>query len=142
MAKTHVDDTRGKREEMQISAMFDPSRALGGIEPLLQAGNKWFENWAAMSSELIEFGRARLDRNLEASKALVRSGSLDEAMDLQADFTRTTLREYFAEAGKLADLGTRVMMESLWAWQPAVRGEAARAERPSRGEAAERRDAA
>jgi hypothetical protein len=142
MAKTQVDDMRPKREEMQISAMFDPSRALGGIEPLLQAGNKWFENWAAVSSELLEFGRARLDRNLEASKAIVRSGSLDEAMDLQANFTRTTLREYFAEAGKLADLGTRAMLESFWAWQPAMRGETSRAERAPRGETAERRDAA
>jgi hypothetical protein len=137
MAKTHVEDMRGKRGEMQISAMFDPSRALGGIEPLLQAGNKWFENWAAMSSELIEFGRARLDRNLEASKAIVRSGSLDEAIELQADFTRATLREYFAEAGKLADLSTRAMLESFRAWQPAARGDLT-----ARGDTAERRDAA
>jgi hypothetical protein len=139
MAKTHAEDMRTKREEIAISALFDPSRALGGIEPLLQVGNKWFENWAAMSSELLEFGRARLDRNLEASKAIVRSGSFDEAMDLQADFTRATLREYFAEAGKLADLGTRAMMESFRAWQPAARAEA---DRVARGEPAERRDAA
>lgn len=136
MAKTPVEDMRTKREETQISAAFDPSRALGGIEPLLQAGNKWLENWAAVSSELLDFGRARLDRNLEASKAIVRSGSIDEAMDLQADFTRATLREYFAEAGKLADLGTQAMLEGFRAWQPAMRAEAAR------GETAERRDAA
>jgi hypothetical protein len=141
MAKTHVDDMRGRREEMRLSVLFDPSRALGGIEPLLQAGNKWVENWAAVSSELIDFGRTRLDRNIEAGKAIVRSSSLDEAMDVQADFTRATLREFFAEAGKLADLGTRAMLESLRVWQPAARGETARTEQTTRSEA-EQRDAA
>lgn len=142
MAKTQVEGMGAKRDEMQIAAMFDPSRALGNLEPLLQVGNKWFENWAAVSSELIEFGRARLDRNLEASKAIARSGSIDEAMDVQADFTRAALREYFTEAGKLADLGTRAMLDSFRAWQPALRGEAARVERAARSEATERHDTA
>jgi hypothetical protein len=144
MARTQMEDTRARRDETQISVAFDPSRALGGIEPLLQAGNKWVENWAAMSTELIEFGRTRLDRNIEASKAIVRSSSIDEAIDVQADFTRATLREFFAEASKLADLSTRAMLESFRAWQPAGRGEAARtepAERPPHGET-ERRNAA
>jgi Phasin protein len=141
MAKTHMDDMRAPRAETQISVLFDPSRAFGGMEPLLQVGNRWVENWAAMSSELIAFGRTRLDRNIEAGKAFARSSSLDEAMDVQADFTRAALREFFAEAGKIADLGTRAMLESLRAWQPASRGETAHAERPAHGET-EHRDAA
>ncbi|MGO8917764.1 MAG: phasin family protein [Stellaceae bacterium] len=133
MAKTQAEDVRVKRGNGQVTALFDPSQALSGLEPLLTAGNKLFESWAAMSSELLEFGRARLDRSLEAGKAIARSGSIDEAMDLQADYTRTTVRAYFDEAGKLADLGTRAMLDSLMAWQPAMRGEAA---------APQRRDAA
>jgi len=136
MAKAHNDDARARRDEIKMTALFDPSR---GIEPLLEAGNKWLENWAAVSSELLEFGRARLDRSIEASQALARSGSLDEAMDLQVTYTRTTMREYFAEASKLADLSTRAMLESFWAWQPALRGEAPMA---ARGEPTQRRDAA
>jgi len=121
MAKAQAEEMRVKRGEMQV--MFDPSQALGGLEPLFTAGNKWLENWVAMSSEVLEFSRNRLDRNLEVSKAIVRSSSLDQAMDLQADYTRSTLREYFAQASKLADLGTRAMMDSFMAWQPAMRGE-------------------
>lgn len=124
MAKPQAEEMRVKRGDMMM-ASFDPSQALSGLEPLFNAGNKWLENWVAMGSEILEFSRARLDRNLEVSKAIVRSSSIDEAMDLQADYTRSTLREYFAEASKLADLGTRAMLDSLWAWQPAARGEAA-----------------
>lgn len=122
MAKPQAEEVPVKRGEL-MAAAFDPSQALSGLEPLFTAGNKWLENWVAMGSEILEFSRARLDRNLEVSKAIVRSSSIDEAMDLQADYTRSMLRECFAEASKLADLGTRAMLDSLWAWQPAARGE-------------------
>jgi hypothetical protein len=121
MAKTQAAEMRVKRGDSQITATFDPSQALGGIEPIFQASNKLLETWMAVSSEILEFSRARLDRTLEMSKAIARSSSLDEAMELQVDHARTTLREYFNEAGKIADLGTRAMFDSISVWQPAVR---------------------
>ncbi len=124
MARPQVEEMRAKRGEMQMTAAFDPSQTLAGFEPLLNASNKWFENWVAMSSELLEFGRNRLDRNLEIGRQMARCSSIDETMDLQADYARSTVREYFAEAGKLADLGARAMFESLMSWQPGMRGEA------------------
>jgi hypothetical protein len=127
MAKAQAEDMRVKRSDVEVTASLDPSQALSGLEPLLHAGNKWFENWAAMGSELLEFSRARIDRNLEVSKAIARSSSIDEAMDLQADYARSIVRDYFAEASKLADLGTRCMLESLNIWQPTARGEHRRA---------------
>jgi hypothetical protein len=121
MAKTQAADMRVKRGEAQITAAFDPSQALTGIEPILLASNKLLETWMAMSSEILEFGRSRLDRNLEMGKAIARSSSIDEAMELQADHARTTVREYFSEAGKIADLGTRALLDSFTVWQPAMR---------------------
>jgi hypothetical protein len=117
MAKAKADETRAKRSEVS----FDPVQAINGIEPILQASNKWFENWAAVSSELLEFGRSRLDRNIEVGKAIARSNSFDEAIELQADYARSTVREYFSEAGKLADIGTRAVIDTVMVWQPAMR---------------------
>ncbi len=121
MAKTQAAEMRVKRGEAQITAAFDPSQALNGIEPIFQASNKWLETWMAVSSEILEFSRARLDRNLEIGKAIARSSSIDEAIELQADHARTTVREYFSEAGKIADLGTRALLDSFSVWQPAAR---------------------
>jgi hypothetical protein len=121
MAKTQAAEMRVKRGEAQITAAFDPSQALTGIEPIFQASNKLLETWMAVGSEILEFSRSRLDRNLEVSKAIARSSSIDEAMELQADHARTTVREYFSEAGKIADLGTRALLDSFSVWQPAVR---------------------
>ena len=125
MAKTQAEDMRVKRSDVQITAALDPREAINNLEPLFHASNKWLEHVMAMSSELIEFSRARLDRNLEASKALARSTSIDQAVDLQADFARSMVQDYLAEAGKLADFGSRAMLETLSAWQPMMRGETA-----------------
>jgi hypothetical protein len=124
MAKAQAEEMRVKRSDVQLTAPAEPSHA-PGIEPLLHAGSKLLEDWMAVSSEILEFSRARIDRNLEVGKALARSTSIDEAMDLHADYARSLLRDYFAEASKLADLGTRAMLDTLWVWQPASRGETA-----------------
>jgi hypothetical protein len=122
MAKAQAEEMRVKGQDVQMmAAAFDPSQALSGIEPLLNASNKLLENWVAMQSELLEFSRNRLDRNLEISKAIARCGSIDETMEVHADYTRSTVRDYFAEAGRLADIGTRAMLETLSMWQPILR---------------------
>jgi hypothetical protein len=121
MAKTQAAEMRVKRGETQITGAVDPSQALNGIEPILQASNKWLETWMAVGSEILEFSRSRLDRNLEMSKAIARSSSIDEAMVLQADHARSTVTEYFSEASKIADLGTRALLDSFTVWQPAMR---------------------
>lgn len=116
MAKS--EEIRPKRE-----SAIDPSHAASAIEPLLQAGNKWIEGWIAVGSEILEFSRLRLDRSIEVGKAMARTSTLDQAMDLQADYARAALREYVSEASKLADLGTRAVLDGFWSWQGATRVE-------------------
>ena len=120
MAKT-TTETPGARNGAQAASRLEQSAALMNVEPLLTASNKWLENMLALSNEMFEFGRSRLDRNIEMSKAIARSGSFDEAIELQADFTRTLVNDYVSEATKLADLSTRVVMESFSAWQSSTR---------------------
>ncbi len=137
MAKTQAAEMRVKRGETQVTAAFDPSQALTGIEPIFQAGNKLLETWMAVGSEILEFSRLRLDRNLEVGKAIARSSSIDEAIELQTDHARSTVREYFNEASKIADLGTRAMLDSFSVWQPAVREATRRATSTTTAAAAE-----
>lgn len=120
MAKTTIE-TQGTRNGAQTASRLEQSAALMGVEPMLNASNKWLESMLALSNEMFEFGRSRLDRNIEMSKAIARSGSFDEAIELQADFTRMLLNDYVSEATKLADLGTRALMDSLSAWQSSAR---------------------
>jgi hypothetical protein len=123
MVTTRNDEMQARRPETNVTAVFDPAAAMNGLEPLFQAGNRLLESWIAMGSEILEFSKAQFDRNLEVSKALAQAGSVDRAVDLQVDHARSTMREYASEASKLADLGTRAMLESLSSWQPAPRSE-------------------
>jgi hypothetical protein len=120
MART-TNEAQGGRNGHQTALRLEQNAALMNVEPLLHAGNKWLESMLALSTELFEFSRSRLDRGIEMSKAMARSGSFDEAIELQADFTRTLMNDYVSEAGKLADLGTRALMDSLSAWQTSAR---------------------
>lgn len=124
-------------EEMAEAAFATASsatRAIADFEPLLNASNKLFEAWLAVGNELLEFGRTRMDRNIEMGKAIVQSSSLNETLDLQQKFTRNAFQEYLNEANKIADLGTRGFMESFSTLQKPVRELAAQATRRAEGQ--------
>jgi hypothetical protein len=102
-----------------------PATPFGGatipnLEPFLQASNKILETWMVVSTQMLEFGKQQLDQSLEAGKAISKSASLNEAIDLQQKYTRTVVQDYLSEANKLADLGTRSFMDTLSAVQKAV----------------------
>jgi len=123
MAK--VEET-GKREV--VTAMQRASTQLPDLDPLLRASNRLFEGWMAVGTEILEFGKNRLDQNIEMGKAIAQTTSLKEAMDIQTKFTRSFLEDYLNEANKLADLGTRSLLDSFSSWQQAEKHKVERAE--------------
>lgn len=98
------------------------------IGPFLHASNCLLAGWVAVGNELLEFGKARLDRSLAISKALAESGSLDQAIELQSRYARTVMQDYVAEASKIVDLGTRSLLDSMSELQPAANQAARHAE--------------
>ncbi|HTZ78221.1 MAG TPA: phasin family protein [Stellaceae bacterium] len=100
---------------------LDPTQLTASFEPLFHAGNRMLETWRVVSEELMEFGKSRLTRNIEVGRKVARCGSLDEAIEAQADYARSTMQDYIAESSKIAELSTRALFESLSAWQPEKR---------------------
>jgi hypothetical protein len=99
---------------MEAAAGYDAARAaMPHLDPLFQAGNRLFESWMAVGNELLEFGKSRFDRNIEMSRAMAQTTSLNEAIDVQAKYTRSAMQDYLSEANKLADLGTRSFLDSF-----------------------------
>ena len=95
--------------------------ALTTLDPMLRASNRLLEGWMAVSSEMLEFGKARFDRSVEMSKAIAQSSSLNEAIDLQATYTRSIVQDYVSEAQKIADLGARSLLDSFTTLQQQAR---------------------
>jgi hypothetical protein len=120
MAK--LEEARNKRTgEIAAREAAFSGAPLPSFEPLIQAGNRLFEGWMAMSTEMLEFGKNRFDRGLEISKAMAQSTSLNEAIDLQATYTRSIVQDYVSEAQKIADLGTRSLLDSFSTLQQQTR---------------------
>jgi len=120
MAK--LDEARSKRAGESAAAFG--AAAITNLDPLLQASNRLLEGWVAMSSEILEFGRTRIDRGLEMSKAMAQSTSFNEALDLQATYTRSIVQDYVSEAHKIVDLGTRSLLDSFSTLQQQTRDKA------------------
>jgi len=122
MAKPTTQDARGQRPGLSFDTLpgLDPASFAANLEPFFKAGTKALDTWRVMSEELLEFGKARLTRNMEMSRQVTQSGSLDKAIEAQADFARTMMQDYIAESGKLAELGTRVMADTFSCWKTEV----------------------
>lgn len=119
MAKPTTQDSRGQRPGFPFDAIpgLDPTSFAANLEPFFQAGTKVFDTWRVVSEELMEFGKARLTRNMEMSRKVTQSPSLDKAFEAQADFARAMMQDYIAETGKLAELGSRAMADTFSCWK-------------------------
>ncbi len=119
MAKPTTTQDRGQRPGISFDAIpaLDPASFAANLEPFFQAGTKALDTWRVVSEELLEFGKSRLTRNIEMSRKVTESPSLDKAFEAQADFARTMMQDYIAETGKLAELGTRAMAETFSCWK-------------------------
>ena len=95
-------------------------QALPGMEPFMQVGSKLLDAWMAVGNEILEFSKTRLDQSIEVGKAMAKSGNLNEAMELQAKFTRSLVQDYVAEANKIADLSTRNLLDTFSQMQQAT----------------------
>ena len=122
-----------KSEEGKIRQSGEHARALSSaaipdLDPLFQASNRLIEGWMAVGSEMLEFGRTRIDRGLEMGRAMAQSKSLNEAIDVQTTFTSSIVQDYLSEANKLADLGARSLLDRFSTLRQPIREPTERAE--------------
>jgi len=119
MAKPTTQEHRGQRHGFMFETLpgMDPASFAANLEPFFQAGTKALDTWREVSEELLEFGKSRLSRNIEMSRKVTESPSLDKAIEAQADFARSMMQDYIAETGRLAELSTRAMAETFSCWK-------------------------
>jgi len=58
------------------------------------------------------------------SKAMAQSTSFNEAIDLQATYTRSIVNDFVSEAHKIVDLGARSLLDSFTTLQQQARDKA------------------
>ena len=70
---------------------------------------------AAFNEEIMAFANSRIEENMKAGQALMHCDHLGGAVQLQIDCACGATEQYLAEAGKLAEIATRVTGEC---WTP------------------------
>jgi hypothetical protein len=102
---------KGKAEAGLLGG-FEAS-ALPNLEPFFQVGNKLFEAWMNVGTEILEFSKTRIDQSLEVSRQIAQTSNINEALDLQTKFARNLVQDYISEANRIADLSTRGLIDSM-----------------------------
>src|SRR5579863_59986 len=117
MARDRSATTNASERKADTAFALDPAQIAGNLEPFFIAGSRFIENWRKASEELLEFGKARLGRNIETGRKVARSASLEEAIEHQSEFARSLMQDYIAETGKLAEIGSRAISDTFEVWR-------------------------
>src|SRR5205814_6174693 len=114
MAKPTTQD-RGQRPGFAFETLpgLDPASFAANLEPFFQAGTKALDTWRVVSEELLEFGKARLTRNMEMSRKVTQSPSLDKAFEAHAALARSLMEDHITDTRKLAETRKHTMTKTL-----------------------------
>lgn len=108
--------SRAASETSQVSASDQLNRIAEfnstAMEVFAQACRLYADGIATLNEELMGFVNARLDRDIELGRAFSECPNWSDAASLQQDWTQQATREYLAEAGRLAELASKVTQES------------------------------
>lgn len=130
-AKAGASRTNGSSEtlESMVSASSDAmkqsfERAVEGydqlaafnkatVEAFVQTANATAKGIEAINSEALAFSRQTIEESVEAAKAAFGSKSIQELIELQSDFTKTTFDSYVGQMAKMGDMVTNITKEAV-----------------------------
>ena len=85
------------------------------LEMATHMGQSYFNSLSALNEEMIKFMALRLQHDAEFGQSLATCNDWAAAAELQRGWAQEAGEEYFAEAGKLLELASKVTVES---WKP------------------------
>jgi phasin family protein len=129
-AKTGTSRTNGSSEtlESMVSAGSDAmkqsfDRAVEGyeqfaafnkatVEALIQAANVTAKGFEAINSEALAFSRQTIEEGVAVAKAAIGSKSIQELIELQSDFTKSTFDSCVGQMTKMGDMVVNIAKEA------------------------------
>ena len=81
------------------------------VEAWLAAGNVAGKGVEAFNAEMMAFAKGQVEDSVAATKAVMGAKTLQEAMELQAEFAKTTFDAYVSEGNKLGEMWAKTAQE-------------------------------
>lgn len=100
--------------DRSIAAMSEVS-AFGkeNMEAFVASATAAQKGFEALSAAAFNFSRATMENNMTAAKALMSSKSVQELIEKQATYARTSFDSYLAEVNKMSDLVAGVTKDAM-----------------------------
>ena len=83
------------------------------LDAVVQSGTIVAKGYEAIGQEVMSFTQNTLEANVAAAQALFGVKNLREALDLQAEYTRTSFDKAVAESAKLTEMSFNVAKEAF-----------------------------
>ena len=103
--------------QVEVSEQLERMAAFNGaaLDMLTRMGQAYFNSISALNEEMMKFMALRMQHDAEFGQSLTKCDNWATAADLQRGWVQEAGEEYFAEAGKLLELASKVTVES---WKP------------------------
>jgi hypothetical protein len=103
--------------QVEVSEHLERMAAFNGaaLDMLTRMGQAYFNSISALNEEMMKFMALRMQHDAEFGQSLTKCDNWASAADLQRGWVQEAGEEYFAEAGKLLELASKVTVES---WKP------------------------
>jgi hypothetical protein len=107
----------GAMLQVEVTEPLERIAAFNGaaLDMLTRMGQAYFSSLSALNEEMMKFMALRMQHDAEFGQSLAECDNWALAADLQRGWAQEAGEEYFAEAGKLLELASKVTMES---WKP------------------------
>ena len=115
--KQPVEVAKEQVEKVSSSAFksYGDFAALGQetFEAYVRSGAVFAKGFESLNKELMNFARDTFDSNVKTAQALFGAKTLREAIDLQSEFSRTSLDNVLSESAKLTEMSVQMANEAI-----------------------------
>ncbi|MFP6772899.1 MAG: TIGR01841 family phasin [Alphaproteobacteria bacterium] len=103
---------RGKAEDLANGYGDMASSGKEGLEAWNAAGAAYGKGLEIMGGEMMSFAKQMLESNVTAAKAVLGAKSLNEVMELNTDFARSSFDGMMAQGTKMGEMATKAAQET------------------------------
>jgi len=83
------------------------------VEALVASATAATKGFEALSARAVAFSKAAMENHVAATKALMSSKSVQEAIERQSDYARSAFDGYVAEMNRMSDLMTGLTRDAM-----------------------------
>jgi phasin family protein len=83
------------------------------FDAFVKASTVFAQGFGAIGQQWVEFARTTLEQGVEATRAVISSKNVKDALEVQTNFARAAFDRYLNEAGKISELGVKTTTDAF-----------------------------